>query len=287
MSSCTPDFTADLPRALAAPARGMVPSAGTGAMTHDTVRARGAATTQQQENGMLDMSAQSLTTPMPGAADSQSHAIGDGVTDADRPAASGWRTLRNGRCFVYVLPCRESDTIKVGYARDPLVRLHALHARYFEFFDLDRALLVETDYVRDAREIERRLKQALADDAVTAPLSVREAAGGRTEWFGGAWSRAVALSERICEEDGYLLHPQLSAWLRVRWFRDAALYDWSQQALRQIEFLSFNGAPDTAQKLHRELKNALDACDAVGLRLEGKVPGAVLAWYRSGARAFG
>lgn len=235
---------------------------------------------------MLDMSAEPFIAPaLDAAADPHLHAIADGPADADQPAASGWRTLRSGRCFVYVLPCRESDTIKVGFARDPLVRLHALHTRYFEFFDLDRALLVETDYVRDARAIERRLKQALADDAVTAPLSVREAAGGRTEWFGGAWSRAVALAERICEEDGHLLHPQLSAWLRVRWFRDAALYDWSQQALRQIEFLSFNGAPDTAQKLRRELKNALDACDAVGLRLEGKVPGAVLAWYRGGARA--
>ncbi|HUD41714.1 MAG TPA: GIY-YIG nuclease family protein [Dokdonella sp.] len=235
---------------------------------------------------MLDMSAEPLAVPaLDAAADPQLHAIGDGLPEADRPSAAGWRTLRSGRCFVYVLPCRESDTIKVGYARDPLVRLHALHARYFEFFDLDRAVLVETDYVRDARAIERRVKQALADDAVMPPLSVREAAGGRTEWFGGAWSRAVSLLERVCEEDGHLLHPQLSAWLRVRWFRDAALYGWSQQALQQIRFLSFNGAPDAADRLRRELKNALDACDAVGLRLEGKVPGAVLAWYRGGARA--
>lgn len=241
-------------------------------------------TGRKQASGMLDRSFEPRFTPASETGpDAQFFFMSTTAARADGPVQTGWRTLRRGRCFVYVLPWRESDVIKVGFSRDPLLRLQALHARYFEMFDLDRALLAETDYVRDARQIERGLKQALFDDATPPPLVVRDAAGGRTEWFRGAWPRATAWLERICDEDGHLLHPQLSAWLRVRWFRDDTLYAWSQQAWQQVEWTRFNGAPEQSRKLRGVLKNTLDACDAVGLRLEGKVPGAVVQWYRAGA----
>lgn len=237
---------------------------------------------------MLDMSYETPFMPaVQAGSDTHQPTMSTPAPDVDVPAEAGWRTLRRGRCFVYVLPCRDSDVLKVGFSRDPLVRLQSLHARYFEVFDLDRALLAETDYVRDARRIELRLKHALSADATSAPLVIRDAAGGRTEWFRGAWPQATTLLEGICDEDGHLLHPQLSAWLRVRWFRDATLYEWSQQALQQLELATFNGAPDLARRLQRVLKNTLDACHAVGLRLEGKVPGAVVHWYRSGAAEVG
>jgi len=54
------------------------------------------------------------------------------------------RFLSRGRCFVYLFPCRERDVQKIGYARDPLVRLRELHRRFFQFFDLERGALVET-----------------------------------------------------------------------------------------------------------------------------------------------
>ena len=54
------------------------------------------------------------------------------------------RTLSRGRCFLYVLPlASHEDVLKLGFSRDPLDRLQALHPRYFEVFDLERAFLVE------------------------------------------------------------------------------------------------------------------------------------------------
>ena len=64
------------------------------------------------------------------------------------------RSLSKGRAFACLLPCRQEDIAKIGFSRDPLIRVHTLHRRYFEFFDLDRAVLVAPDQVRDARRIE-------------------------------------------------------------------------------------------------------------------------------------
>ena len=90
--------------------------------------------------------------------------------------ASFPRFASRGRAFVYVLPCREEDILKVGFSRDPLQRLRTLHRRFYDFFDLDRALLVETDHLRDARAIERLLITGLADHRVLAPLVVPRSA---------------------------------------------------------------------------------------------------------------
>lgn len=67
------------------------------------------------------------------------------------------RSLSAGRCHLYVLPCAWEDILKLGHAGDPLVRMQALHPRYFDFFDLDRAIVVETDTVREARDLELQL----------------------------------------------------------------------------------------------------------------------------------
>jgi len=86
------------------------------------------------------------------------------------------RFASRGRTFVYVLPCRNEDILKVGFSRDPLDRMRTLHPRFFEFFDLDRALLIETDYLRDARRIERLFITTFADSQAPAPLVVRRSA---------------------------------------------------------------------------------------------------------------
>ena len=86
------------------------------------------------------------------------------------------RFASRGRAFVYVLPCRDEDLLKIGFSRDPLQRMRALHRRFFDFFDLDRAFLVATDRVRDARRIERALLTAFADRRSPAPLVVPDAA---------------------------------------------------------------------------------------------------------------
>ena len=43
----------------------------------------------------------------------------------------------DGRVFTYVFPCAWEDYAKIGFSRDPLGRISALHRRWFEFFDLD------------------------------------------------------------------------------------------------------------------------------------------------------
>ena len=42
-----------------------------------------------------------------------------------------------GRAYVYVLPCRDEDLLKLGFSRDPFTRFHTLHRRFYEFFDLE------------------------------------------------------------------------------------------------------------------------------------------------------
>lgn len=91
------------------------------------------------------------------------------------------RSPSKGRTFVYLLPWRDQDLLKVGYTREPLVRLRTLHRRYFEVFDLDRGLLLEADRLADARRIERDIIVRHAAQRSPAPLSVPDAAAGYSE----------------------------------------------------------------------------------------------------------
>jgi len=193
-----------------------------------------------------------------------------------------WRTAARGRCFTYVLPCRDADLLKVGLTRDPLVRFRTLHARYFEFFDLERGALIETDHVRDARRLESRLKTLLADSRATAPLVVPDSAAGYTEWYRGIYPGALAVVDAAKVAEGYRVHAPLRAWLRERLERDDALFEWSAQMLERIELYHFNA--DERQRLghDRSLRNVLDAYEAVGLALDERVPASVLQWHRYG-----
>lgn len=191
------------------------------------------------------------------------------------------RFASRGRTFVYVLPCREADILKVGFSRDPLDRLRTLHRRFFEFFDLDRGLLIETDHLRDARRIERLFITNFAEDRAPAPLVVRQSAAGYTEWFRGVSPAVEALARQVCAEQGYPLHAPLGAWLRER-LNDSSglLYDWSARMLDMIEYAHFNATPDPGWPLgEKALRDALDACVALGLELQALVPAAVFAWY--------
>ncbi|MBB6063940.1 hypothetical protein HNR76_000466 [Pseudoxanthomonas broegbernensis] len=44
-------------------------------------------------------------------------------------AASGDDVPIDGRCFAYVFLCRGEDRCKIGFSRDPLARIGALHPR--------------------------------------------------------------------------------------------------------------------------------------------------------------
>lgn len=193
------------------------------------------------------------------------------------------RFASRGRTFVYVLPCRDEDILKVGFSRDPPDRFRTLHRRFFEFFDLDRGLLIQTDHLRDARRIERLFITTFAEHRAPAPLVVREAAAGYTEWFRGVSSPAEALAHEVCADQGFTLHAPLSSWLRERFAeRSTLLYGWSARMLEALEYEYFN-VPGSARSGHgaKVLRDALDACAALGVEIRTLVPGQVLDWYRS------
>ena len=193
------------------------------------------------------------------------------------------RFASRGRAFVYVVPCRDEDLLKVGFSRDPLQRLQAFHPRFFRFFDLDRAFLIGVDHVRDARSIERRFIAAFAEYRSPAPLVVRDAAAGRTEWYRGAYPDAFALGSQICEIEGFTLHAPLRAWLRDLFDERAALlFAWSARMLEAIEYERFNATPSaTPSALERALRDALDCFDELAIPIEPLVPETVFGWYRN------
>lgn len=199
------------------------------------------------------------------------------------------RFASGGRTFVYVLPCRDEDMLKIGYSRDPLRRLHALHRRYFEFFDLDRAILLDAERLRDARRIERTLLARFAEYRAPPPLVVREAAAGRTEWFRGAADQVDELARKIAVDEGLTLHAPLRAWLRQRFSEHSdTLYECSMRMLDSLEYEHFNvsqGAQDGRTAV--ALRHLLDVYEALDLDLAGQVAQRVLVWYRSAGRSTG
>jgi len=126
------------------------------------------------------------------------------------------RVANRGSTYVYVLPCREEDLLKVGFSRNPVERFRTLHARFFEFFDLERGLLIHADHLRDARRIERSLIKAFPDYQAPAPLVVPDAAAGYTEWYRGASPLVTQLARSLCSEMGFTLYEPLRPWLHRR-----------------------------------------------------------------------
>lgn len=199
-------------------------------------------------------------------------------TDAAIP-----RFASRGRAFVYVLPCRDEDLLKVGFSRDPVQRLQAFHPRFFRFFDLDRAFLIRTDHVRDARRIERRFITTFAEYRSPAPLVVPDTAAGYTEWYRGVYPEAAALAREFCETEGFVLDAPLREWLRMAFEERAALlFAWSARMLEAIEYERHNAPLNAASSaLERALRDALDCFDELGIPIEPLLPEPVFSWYRN------
>ena len=205
--------------------------------------------------------------------------------DADRP----WRPASSGPSFVYLLPCLGEDLAKLGMSRDPLDRAQTLHPRWFDFFDLDDGLLVETDSVREARAIERRVGRAWAAHSAPAPLTVSAQAGGHTEWYRGlaADLAGIATSERA---RGHVVHRPLRDWLHdALKQRGPLLFHWASAMLESIEAdragryagADGRGWHPGPTLLERRLRDALDAFAVLGLPPERLIPDAVAAWWRT------
>jgi len=119
----------------------------------------------------------------------------------------------DGRVFAYVFPCAWEDYAKIGFSRDPLGRISALHRRWFEFFDLEAGALVEAESERDARDLELQLRRPFKLHRAPAPMTVQDKAGGHTEWVRGA-NAALAEAVQALAQQGYHTYP-LRLWLRA------------------------------------------------------------------------
>jgi T5orf172 domain len=196
--------------------------------------------------------------------------------DAGQPRP---RLVSQGQAFAYVLPCACEDILKVGFSRDPVTRMQTLHPRYFDFFDLETAFLIETDSVAEAREIECRLMDEVMLHRAPAPLIVPIQAAGHTEWFRGAAVDVTELAKRISSEGGYTMHAPLRAWLRDALMqRSDLLFEWSLCAWLQLDCMT-----ETADRhrVTRSLRNALDAYVAADLSLAECISRDVLDWYNT------
>ena len=194
--------------------------------------------------------------------------------DRRDPAA---RTQSRGPCHLYVFPCAYEDLLKLGFSRDPLSRLRQLHPRWFAFFDLDRAIAIETESVPDARRIELAWRRQFAEHNAPAPLTVREEAGGAREWYRGAQS-ALAEAAETLRANGHVVHAPLRPWLREALSkRTELLYAWTSVML-DVDDLESTQANTPAS---RTVRDALDACIALDLDIAPCLPEAVLRWHRA------
>jgi T5orf172 domain len=194
------------------------------------------------------------------------------------------RFASRGHAYVYVLPCRDEDLLKVGFSREPFRRFHTLHRRFFEFFDLDRGLLIAVDRLADARRIERQFITTWADNRAPAPLVVPLSAAGHTEWYRGIHAEVTACAREIAARDNHSLHEPLRPWLRHQLqVRADVLFDWSTRMLELVEYEQFNRPPDQGGRPYRQaLLDTLDMYAGIGLPLADLLPAAVLDWYGHG-----
>lgn len=180
----------------------------------------------------------------------------------------------DGRCFTYVFPCAWEDFCKIGFSRDPLGRIGSLHPRWFEFFDLHAGVLVETETIRDARDLELQLRRPLAMHRAPVPLTIRTRAGGHTEWFRGVAAPLAGHMARVAEA-GYRVHP-LHGWLRAAALsRIDRLHDWADAQLTPDECEGLAG--DTPAQ--RVLRDVLDGYRTLDIALGERLPSRILNWY--------
>lgn len=186
-------------------------------------------------------------------------------------------TASRGPSLLYIAPCAYEDLLKLGFSRDPYERMRSLHPRFFEVFDLDRTMLVETETVRDARRLELQLRRQLVEHNAPAPLVMREEAGGGTEWYRGAYAPLVDAVDGF-ETQGHTVHRGARGWMRAALeARGELLYSWTSSMLGADEL---EGGGDA--RVRRVAADVLDAYDALGIDLTPLLPPAVMQWHRRG-----
>lgn len=178
-----------------------------------------------------------------------------------------------GPAYLYVLPCAYEDLLKLGFSRDPLARMQAIHPRWYEFFDLDRALAVQAETVREAQAMETRYKQMLVEHNAPPPLLASVVAGGASEWYRGAYAALDLIAEELVEA-GFLAHRPLRPWVRERLLGSAdRLYSWTR-------LLTADDLEERDNPAPRLVRNVLDAYTAMQIELAPWLPSDIHAWYR-------
>ncbi|MBD9378016.1 GIY-YIG nuclease family protein [Pseudoxanthomonas sp. PXM04] len=181
--------------------------------------------------------------------------------------------------FLYLFPCAGEDLVKLGISRDPLGRIRGLAPRWFEFFDLDHALLLQADALAEAQAWETALKRSLREYNAPAPLLSVAAAGGHTEWFRGA-QRDIRTHMDAMAEQGFHLHPA-RPWLRDALLRGSDDPYGRAEAIWQA-MLDAGVEPESSAR-HPFAQALRDLCDeqiALDLALDARVPSAIAAWHR-------
>lgn len=184
-----------------------------------------------------------------------------------------------GAAYLYLFPCAYEDLCKLGISRDPLARVRAFAPRYYEFFDLERAALLQADTPRQARQWETALKRELRLLNAPAPLLVPGFAAGHTEWFRGGYAEVLRMMRGQAAQ-GFVLHLPARDWLRQRLQAERErFYEWSTAMLQALAESGANPG-GAGHPLAAQLRDACDAYAALGLDLEAWSPPELIAWYR-------
>jgi len=173
--------------------------------------------------------------------------------------------------FVYVVPARFEDILKIGFSREPSHRIRSFHPRYFEYFDLERGFAIAASDEKDARRIERDLALRFADHRTHAPLVIERAPGGSTEWYRGAYPVVLQVCTQLVADGGYPPLSFLASRIREQLLRERELlFEHATAVLDAVEGL---GRDDPqARGIAAAFHNALDAFRAFDISVDEYLP---------------
>lgn len=178
--------------------------------------------------------------------------------------------------FVYVAPARFEDILKIGFSHDPCDRVRSFHARWFEYFELERGFVIAATDEQDARRIERLFAADLRAHRAHAPLVIARGPGGVTEWYRGAHASARALAEQIVAGDGYAPLAAFAQTMQARLLCEREdLFERSSVLLDAID--AWRGTAQGAA-FGKTLRDLLDAYAAYRIDVREFVPADVLNW---------
>ena len=178
----------------------------------------------------------------------------------------------NAPAFVYIVPARFEDILKIGFSREPGYRIRSFHTRYFEYFDLDRGFVFTANDEKDARRIERLLALQFADHRTHAPLVIEQSPGGFTEWFRCAYPLVREAAMQIAAKGGYPPLISVAALIREHLLREREhLFEHATALLDVIDGL---GKDDQqARKTAAAFGDVLDAFTAFDIAVDEYLPG--------------